>query len=44
MRNDMPKVLLLLIRGGNHFYPPRGTWGASWKHGQGEGAAGRGNS
>ena len=37
MSNDAPKVLLLLIRGDDHFYPPRGIWGASWKHGHGGG-------
>ena len=31
MSNDAPKVLLLLIRGDDHFYPPRGIWMASWE-------------
>ena len=44
MSNDAPKVLLLLIRGDDHFYPPRGIWGLPGSMDMGEGIVERGNS
>lgn len=41
MWRDLPKVLLLLIRGHDSFHPPRQIRETSWRSGLGEGIVGR---